>query len=162
MFFDLSLSSRHHYLCIRSEVVGRPLAALLANDGARVFSVDIDSIQVRLDWATTIVSHWVEHLLVRNTPNAHPPTLMLHVATILIISSTTVPIPSRIVWSNLTSSSLLFRALPIRSKLNGWRMVAFVSTSQLRRTSRRTSGRRWDWCSNSRLRSGLVLTQDLL
>jgi len=26
-------------------VVGRPLAALLANDGARVFSVDIDSIQ---------------------------------------------------------------------------------------------------------------------
>jgi methylenetetrahydrofolate dehydrogenase (NAD+) len=26
----------------RSEVVGRPLAALLANDGARVFSVDID------------------------------------------------------------------------------------------------------------------------
>ncbi|VDB89927.1 unnamed protein product [Peniophora sp. CBMAI 1063] len=30
----------------RSEVVGRPLAALLANDGARVYSVDIDSIQV--------------------------------------------------------------------------------------------------------------------
>jgi len=29
----------------RSEVVGRPLAALLANDGACVFSVDIDSIQ---------------------------------------------------------------------------------------------------------------------
>ncbi|RDB19999.1 Methylenetetrahydrofolate dehydrogenase [NAD(+)] [Hypsizygus marmoreus] len=29
----------------RSEVVGRPLAALLANDGARVFSVDLDSIQ---------------------------------------------------------------------------------------------------------------------
>ncbi|KAG9317798.1 NAD(P)-binding protein [Chiua virens] len=29
----------------RSEVVGRPLAALLANDGARVFSVDIDAIQ---------------------------------------------------------------------------------------------------------------------
>lgn len=29
----------------RSEVVGRPLAALLANDGARVFSADIDSIQ---------------------------------------------------------------------------------------------------------------------
>lgn len=28
----------------RSEVVGRPLAALLANDGARVFSVDIDSV----------------------------------------------------------------------------------------------------------------------
>lgn len=31
----------------RSEVVGRPLAALLANDGARVFSVDIDTIQVK-------------------------------------------------------------------------------------------------------------------
>ncbi|KAF8341299.1 uncharacterized protein EI90DRAFT_2905641 [Cantharellus anzutake] len=29
----------------RSEVVGRPLAALLSNDGARVFSIDIDSIQ---------------------------------------------------------------------------------------------------------------------
>lgn len=29
----------------RSEVVGRPLAALLANDGARVFSADIDNIQ---------------------------------------------------------------------------------------------------------------------
>ncbi|KZP02386.1 NAD(P)-binding protein [Athelia psychrophila] len=29
----------------RSEVVGRPLAALLANDGAHVFSIDIDSIQ---------------------------------------------------------------------------------------------------------------------
>lgn len=29
-----------------SEVVGRPLAALLANDGARVFSVDVNSIQV--------------------------------------------------------------------------------------------------------------------
>jgi len=29
----------------RSEVVGRPLAALLANDGARVLSVDVDDIQ---------------------------------------------------------------------------------------------------------------------
>jgi len=29
----------------RSEVVGRPLAALLANDGARVLSIDIESIQ---------------------------------------------------------------------------------------------------------------------
>lgn len=29
----------------RSEVVGRPLAALLANDGARVFSVDIATVQ---------------------------------------------------------------------------------------------------------------------
>lgn len=29
----------------RSEVVGRPLAALLANDGAKVYSVDIASVQ---------------------------------------------------------------------------------------------------------------------
>lgn len=29
----------------RSEVVGRPLAALLANDGARVFSIDLDGVQ---------------------------------------------------------------------------------------------------------------------
>lgn len=29
----------------RSEVVGRPLAALLANDGARVYSVDINNVQ---------------------------------------------------------------------------------------------------------------------
>jgi methylenetetrahydrofolate dehydrogenase (NAD+) len=29
----------------RSEIVGRPLAALLANDGAKVFSVDINGIQ---------------------------------------------------------------------------------------------------------------------
>ncbi|CCH43022.1 Methylenetetrahydrofolate dehydrogenase [NAD+] [Wickerhamomyces ciferrii] len=29
----------------RSEIVGRPLAALLANDGATVFSVDLDGIQ---------------------------------------------------------------------------------------------------------------------
>lgn len=28
----------------RSEIVGRPLAAMLANDGADVYSVDIDSI----------------------------------------------------------------------------------------------------------------------
>lgn len=37
---NLSLTSSS-----RSEVVGRPLAALLANDGARVFSVDLDGIQ---------------------------------------------------------------------------------------------------------------------
>ena len=30
----------------RSEIVGRPLAAMLANDGAEVYSVDIDSIYV--------------------------------------------------------------------------------------------------------------------
>ncbi|KAF3909082.1 hypothetical protein ABW21_db0203674 [Orbilia brochopaga] len=29
----------------RSEIVGRPLAALLANDGASVYSVDIDGVQ---------------------------------------------------------------------------------------------------------------------
>ncbi|KAG6331218.1 hypothetical protein ID866_7873 [Astraeus odoratus] len=41
----------------RSEVVGRPLAALLANDGARVFSVDIDSIQVRLSFSLLHFAH---------------------------------------------------------------------------------------------------------
>merc|ERR1719161_1745825 len=30
----------------RSEVVGRPLAAMLANDGATVYSIDIDSIYI--------------------------------------------------------------------------------------------------------------------
>jgi len=30
----------------RSEVVGRPLAAMLANDGAMVYSVDIDSVYI--------------------------------------------------------------------------------------------------------------------
>lgn len=30
----------------RSEVVGRPLAALLANDGAQVYSVDLDGVQI--------------------------------------------------------------------------------------------------------------------
>merc|ERR1711939_560074 len=30
----------------RSEVVGRPLAALLANDGAHVYSVDLDGVQL--------------------------------------------------------------------------------------------------------------------
>ena len=29
----------------RSEIVGRPLAALLANDGGKVYSVDINTIQ---------------------------------------------------------------------------------------------------------------------
>ncbi|KAI8140225.1 hypothetical protein BJV82DRAFT_624329 [Fennellomyces sp. T-0311] len=30
----------------RSEIVGRPLAAMLANDGAKVFSVDVNGIQI--------------------------------------------------------------------------------------------------------------------
>lgn len=41
----------------RSEVVGRPLAALLANDGARVFSVDIDNIQEFSKRRTTSTSN---------------------------------------------------------------------------------------------------------
>ncbi|RXW25467.1 hypothetical protein EST38_g407 [Candolleomyces aberdarensis] len=40
----------------RSEVVGRPLAALLSNDGARVYSVDIDSIQEVLAQSDAVVS----------------------------------------------------------------------------------------------------------
>ncbi|PFH51342.1 hypothetical protein AMATHDRAFT_142821 [Amanita thiersii Skay4041] len=50
----------------RSEVVGRPLAALLANDGARVLSVDIDSIQVCI--STSI--YYPRHVV-------HPSTLTL-------------------------------------------------------------------------------------
>lgn len=36
-----------HTICVvnRSEVVGRPLAALLANDGATVYSVDVTGVQ---------------------------------------------------------------------------------------------------------------------
>ena len=45
----LNYGNRLHGKCIvvvnRSEVVGRPLAAMLANDGARVFSVDIHNVQ---------------------------------------------------------------------------------------------------------------------
>jgi len=37
----------------RSEVVGRPLAAMLANDGATVYSVDIDSIYVMVKGTMT-------------------------------------------------------------------------------------------------------------
>lgn len=37
-----------HTICVvnRSEVVGRPLAALLANDGANVYSVDVTGVQL--------------------------------------------------------------------------------------------------------------------
>ncbi|KAJ2125788.1 Methylenetetrahydrofolate dehydrogenase [NAD(+)] [Coemansia sp. RSA 720] len=42
----------------RSEVVGRPLAALLANDGAKVYSIDINDIQIfERDQAASINSH---------------------------------------------------------------------------------------------------------
>lgn len=39
------ISGRVITIINRSEVVGRPLAALLANDGAKVFSVDIENVQ---------------------------------------------------------------------------------------------------------------------
>ncbi|KAJ1815362.1 Methylenetetrahydrofolate dehydrogenase [NAD(+)], partial [Coemansia sp. RSA 2599] len=42
----------------RSEVVGRPLAALLANDGAKVYSIDINDIQIyERDQKASINSH---------------------------------------------------------------------------------------------------------
>ncbi|KAJ2001666.1 Methylenetetrahydrofolate dehydrogenase [NAD(+)] [Coemansia sp. RSA 2322] len=42
----------------RSEVVGRPLAALLANDGAKVYSIDINDIQIfARDRSASINSH---------------------------------------------------------------------------------------------------------
>jgi methylenetetrahydrofolate dehydrogenase (NAD+) len=40
------LHGRHIAVINRSEVVGRPLAALLANDGATVYSIDLTGIQV--------------------------------------------------------------------------------------------------------------------
>ncbi|KAJ2080579.1 Methylenetetrahydrofolate dehydrogenase [NAD(+)] [Coemansia sp. RSA 988] len=44
----------------RSEVVGRPLAALLANDGAKVYSIDINDIQVfARDQSASINSHTI-------------------------------------------------------------------------------------------------------
>ena len=51
----------------RSEIVGRPLAAMLANDGAEVFSVDIDSI-FRL---TRGKLHETEETLETATPKSH-------------------------------------------------------------------------------------------
>ncbi|KAF8622172.1 hypothetical protein AX15_007287 [Amanita polypyramis BW_CC] len=61
----------------RSEVVGRPLAALLANDGARVFSADIDSIQeytkrprVNGDTSERARKYYTRHVV-------HPSTLTL-------------------------------------------------------------------------------------
>ncbi|KAJ2162432.1 Methylenetetrahydrofolate dehydrogenase [NAD(+)] [Coemansia sp. RSA 552] len=42
----------------RSEVVGRPLAALLANDGAKVYSIDINDILIfERDQAASVNSH---------------------------------------------------------------------------------------------------------
>ncbi|KAI0065771.1 methylenetetrahydrofolate dehydrogenase [Artomyces pyxidatus] len=53
----------------RSEVVGRPLAALLANDGARVFSVDIDSIQEYTKRPPTSTRTFHPHHVVHPTSN---------------------------------------------------------------------------------------------
>ena len=57
------------YLSPRSEVVGRPLAALLANDGARVLSVDID--------CTSSTSHDGKELI-RSDPRILKTTLVIH------------------------------------------------------------------------------------
>lgn len=58
----------------RSEVVGRPLAALLANDGARVFSVDLDGVQEfnRRKPATGDSSSSGEGASATNKPSFHP------------------------------------------------------------------------------------------
>uniref|UniRef100_A0A7S1TU12 Tetrahydrofolate dehydrogenase/cyclohydrolase NAD(P)-binding domain-containing protein n=2 Tax=Phaeomonas parva TaxID=124430 RepID=A0A7S1TU12_9STRA len=50
----------------RSEVVGRPLAALLANDGAEVYSVDIDSIYVMRRGIMAEAAHSVEEAVRRS------------------------------------------------------------------------------------------------
>lgn len=61
--------------CFSSEVVGRPLAALLANDGARVFSVDIDSIQEYTKRPTVLTSK--EKLKYHTAHIVHPSNFSL-------------------------------------------------------------------------------------
>ncbi|CAE6413392.1 unnamed protein product [Rhizoctonia solani] len=61
----------------RSEVVGRPLAALLANDGARVFSVDIDSIQEYTKRPTTNASESEKAKRYHPRHVVHPSSLSL-------------------------------------------------------------------------------------
>lgn len=51
----------------RSEVVGRPLAALLANDGARIFSVDVDNIQEFSRRRTASSSSSLPHHVVKDS-----------------------------------------------------------------------------------------------
>lgn len=110
----------------RSEVVGRPLAALLANDGARVLSVDIDSIQVRA--RSRLASAFIHQFLSRNTPNVHmPPPLARHYLlvichsrdTTLGTSYTLAHFPCKNVWQFPTSSSPLFLVHHIKSRRNG-------------------------------------------
>ncbi|KAL9713088.1 Methylenetetrahydrofolate dehydrogenase [NAD(+)] [Leucoagaricus gongylophorus] len=110
----------------RSEVVGRPLAALLANDGARVLSVDIDSIQVRA--RSRLASAFIHQFLSRNTPNVHmPPPLARHYLLVICHSRDTTPgtsytlahFPCKNVWQFPTSSSPLFLVHHIKSRQNG-------------------------------------------
>ncbi|KXS20568.1 NAD(P)-binding protein [Gonapodya prolifera JEL478] len=44
--FGNRLHGKHICVINRSEVVGRPLAAMLANDGAKVWSVDVDNVLI--------------------------------------------------------------------------------------------------------------------
>jgi len=64
----------------RSEVVGRPLAALLANDGARVWSADIDSIQEYTKRPKATSDSSESSLFKRYHPRhiVHPSALTLH------------------------------------------------------------------------------------
>lgn len=51
----------------RSEVVGRPLAALLANDGATVYSIDLDGVQVFTRGSGIKKRHHEAHVLKEKT-----------------------------------------------------------------------------------------------
>ena len=77
----------------RSEVVGRPLAALLANDGARVFSVDIDSVQVSGRFAVQfrINSHSIRCSLASQPPKTSDTSLRRLIYFALRPISTTLP-----------------------------------------------------------------------
>lgn len=103
----------------RSEVVGRPLAALLANDGARVFSVDIDSVQVRPPSLTFSPS--ADAKKNRSIPNVRVwhPNLHKHSGTIQGTSCTRVRSRCKNAWPNPMWSFPPCRRRTIKSQRRG-------------------------------------------
>lgn len=130
-----------------SEVVGRPLAALLANDGARVFSVDIDSIQVdSRNFALTSSSRSLTVSIHRNIRNA---------LSKFQTRSRASPDITHDMWSihalclsrNVSHSPTLscqpFPAPATKSRLSGSKTAVFVSTWPQIRILRKTFERRF-------------------
>jgi len=80
----------------RSEVVGRPLAALLSNDGARVFSADIDSIQEYTKRPTTTAARRLYHPrhVVHPTSNTLEQCLALSDVVISAVPSANYKVPT--------------------------------------------------------------------